>query len=151
MTRTMMPMMMTRTMVLLGALALACNRTAESYDDTPAQDELEQLRIDACTALCDTMDRCDPDHFQYLDPPDCYESCTTRMPRLYAENQCGSREIQWMTCVGDLTCEHFEEWDIATSLLQYQLDYSCVAEYGRAVECDEDQPFDLDEDNSQYP
>lgn len=101
--------------------------------------------------MCETTDRCDPDHFQYLDPPDCYESCTTRMPRLYAENQCGSREIQWMTCVGELTCAEFESWDLAASLRHFYSSATCVAEYGRAIDCDDSRPFNLDEDNSQYP
>lgn len=145
--------MTNRTTILIATalLALACSRTAEDYDDAPTQDELDQLRVDACTALCETTDRCDPDRFADLDPQDCYERCTTLMPRLYGENQCGSRTIQWMTCIGDLTCEQFEDWDASVDSLLFHLDYPCVAEYGHYVHCRESRPFDLDEDNSQYP
>jgi hypothetical protein len=139
-----------RTIVLL-ALVAGCSRTAEDFEGAPTQRELEQLRIDACSALCDTTDRCDPGRFADLEPSDCYERCSTLMPRLHAVNQCGSREIQWMSCVGDLTCDEFDQWDSAVDSLLYHLDYTCLAEYAHALECSPSEPFDLDEDNTQYP
>lgn len=139
-----------RWLLLLLAMVAACHRNADEFDDVPPQDELADLRVDACEALCSTMDRCDPDRFEGEDPPICFDRCMELSP-LYEENQCGSRELQWMNCVGDLTCEQFHQWDIALRHHDYYFDYECVAELGRASECDEDDPFDMDEDNSQYP
>lgn len=134
-------------------LILACNRTAESYDEGTHldEDELEDLRVSACEAACETMDRCDPNRFVGLDPPVCFERCMTLMPTIYEENQCGSRELQYLSCLGGLDCEEFELWDYVTDYEQYQATYECVAEFGHARHCDPHDPFDIDEDNSQYP
>lgn len=128
-----------------------CHRSADEFDDTPPQDELEELRVDACEAVCSTMDRCDPDRFEGEDSPVCFDRCMTLMPLIYEENQCGSRELQWMLCVGDLTCEQFIYWDLVTDHRDYHEGVECAPEYGRASWCDEDEPFDMDEDNSHYP
>lgn len=146
---------MMRNTACLGLLSLAllaaCSRSADEFDDAPPAEELQQLRVDACEASCSTLDRCDPERFVGMDPPECYERCIHHMPLIDEENQCGSRELQWLLCLGDLSCEEFENWDVAVSLPNFHYDYACVAEYGRALACDYDEPFDMDEDNSHYP
>lgn len=94
------------------------------------------------------MERCDPVRFEGTT---CLDVCFNHMPLIYEENQCGSRELQWMLCLGDLTCEEFYDWEIAVNLPHYYYDYTCVAEYGHSAECSSKEPFDMDEDNSQYP
>ncbi len=123
-----------RTLLLLVTVAtFGCLRTADEFEDTPPQAELEQLRVDACEAMCSTMDRCQPTRFEDEDPPICFDRCMTLMPRLHEENQCGSRELEWMFCVGELTCK------------QFIYSFECHAEFELATKCDEDEPFDLDE------
>ncbi len=127
---------------------VSCQRSADEFDDLPLAEELEQLRQDACDASCATFERCDPERFV---DEDCHDVCLNHMPLIYEENQCGSRELQWMTCLGDLTCEQFDDWEDAVNLPNFYFDYACVAEYGHANHCSEREPFDMDEDNSQYP
>ncbi len=134
------------------SLSLACHRTADNYGEgTPFnEDELEDLRVSTCEAACETMDRCDPDRFVGMDPPICFERCMTLMPLIYEENQCGSRELQYLSCVGGLDCDEYKLWDYVTDY-DFYADYECVAEFGHARDCDPSKPFDMDEDNSQYP
>lgn len=142
---------MTRSFLVASSLliAVACLRTADDYHVKPSPEELADLKHEACTAVCSTMDRCDPTRFLNDDPPDCYERCTTLMPKLDMANQCGSREMQWMLCLEDLTCEEYHSWDVGVSA--YNHGPRCAPEFGRAIDCSEDEPFDLDEDNSHYP
>lgn len=131
-------------------LASGCLRTADDFEGKPTAEELEELRHDACEALCETTDRCDPTRFANEDPPDCFERCMTLMPKIYMDNQCGSREMQWMFCVGELSCLEYESWDLSLDRQDYE-GTPCVSEFGRAVRCDERRPFDMNEDNSHYP
>lgn len=129
-------------------LLAACQRSADGLYDIPEADELEQLRRDACDAACYTFERCDPSEF---DDIDCLDMCMNHMPLIYEENQCGSREMQWMFCLGEVTCEQYQSWETAVNLVNYALDYPCVAEYAHANHCSEKEPFDMHEDNSHYP
>ncbi|NJK31169.1 MAG: hypothetical protein HC927_01455 [Deltaproteobacteria bacterium] len=127
-----------------------CMRTAEDYEGKPTAEELDALRHDSCEAFCSTVKTCDPNRYDNADPPkDCFERCMTLMPKIYWENQCGSRELQWMSCVGELSCEEFLYWDIATSA--FNTGPKCAAEFRHAGDCRESEPFDMNEDISDYP
>ncbi len=122
---------------VVGALLGGCHRLADEPVD------YEALRVDACERVCYTMDTCDPDRFEGLEPEDCFERCMTLMPRLQEENQCGSREILTFRCVGELSCDEFAAYDEATS--HGPISAPCVAEFRRALSCSTHEPFDLDE------
>lgn len=138
----------------LGSLAFAllllgdsgCSRLAdEAYD-------FEALKIEACTDACDTLDTCDPDRFVGMEPEDCFDRCMTLLPMLHEENQCGSREIIYLRCVGSLTCEGL---DAFTEGNDYSdggpPDYTapCVTEI--QLPCSKDEPFDPDEPVPPHP
>lgn len=74
----------------------------------------------------------------------------TLTPALYEVNQCGSREMLWMYCVGDQTCEEYEHWDLSIDRQDYE-GTPCTEEYGMARHCDDDQPFDMHEYGSFEP
>ncbi len=144
---------MTRSIHACFALVLvmgACSRTAANYEGQPSDQELVELRVGACEAMCETMDRCDPTRFANVEPSDCYTRCMTLMPALYEVNQCGSREMLSMYCIGDQTCEEYEEWDLSIDRQDYE-GTACVAEYELALHCDEDLPFDMHEYGSFEP
>jgi hypothetical protein len=126
-------------LVLLVAVSGACQRLA----DEPVEPiDFEALREDVCEHVCSTMDTCDPHRFEGLEPEDCFERCMTLMPRLLEENQCGSREMISLYCVGDLTCDEFEEYD---EVWPPDDSTPCAAETRLDFSCSEDEPFDLDE------
>lgn len=138
----------------LGALALAilllgggCHRLAdmdETYD-------FEALKLEARTEACDTFDTCDPERFVGMEPADCLERCMTLLPKLHEENQCGSREIIQLRCIGGLTCEGLAEFEEANSLADHPPDYTvpCVTELH--LPCSTEEPFDPDEPVPGYP
>lgn len=130
-------------------LAVACHRKADDYDVLD-EDNLQEIRVSACEAACETMDRCDPERFVGMDPAGCFDRCMG-LPVIYEDNQCGSRELLWLECLGGLECEDFQLWDYTVNLQHYVADYPCVAEVGYSADCRHSEPFDLDEDNSQYP
>lgn len=136
------------TLTCLLVTLVGCQRTADDYEGRPSSEYLEDLRRDACDAACSTFDSCDPDRFT---DTTCLDVCLHHMPLIYEENQCGSREMQWMLCLGDLTCEEFVNWETAVNLPNYYFEYPCVAEYGHSVYCSTKEPFDMEEDNTQYP
>ncbi|NVB38370.1 hypothetical protein G6O69_11060 [Pseudenhygromyxa sp. WMMC2535] len=119
-----------------------CTRTADEPID------YDSLRAEACTSACAVIDTCDPDRFAGMDPEDCFERCSTLLPRLQEENQCGSREIIHLECLGKLTCDEFEQNEIGSDLSEpssLDFDAPCVTELHWAVECDHKEPFNLDE------
>ncbi len=126
-------------LVLALLLGGACS---ERVADEPI--DYEALKVDACERVCGTMDACDPDRFEGQEPDDCFERCMTLMPMLHEENQCGSREMLWMRCVGELSCEEFAIYDAAE---HNPPDYSarCMAEHIYSSSCSTDEPFNLDE------
>ena len=131
--------------MLLSTIVLSsCSRIAD-IEEEPI--DYDALRDEACTANCAVMDTCDPDRFVGMEPDDCYVRCMTMLPRLLEENQCGSREITWLNCVGSLTCEEFTTFEAGNNVPEWERDYSapCVTEFQQSTKCDDDQPFDLDE------
>jgi hypothetical protein len=130
-------------LVLLGD----CQRLADEPVDFQA------LREDACEQACETMDTCDPDRFKGLEPEDCFDRCMTLMPRLYEENQCGSRQINALRCIGGLTCEQFAAHEAGNNLAEGPPDYTapCVAELHQVAPCSTHEPFDLDEPVPEIP
>jgi hypothetical protein len=129
--------------VFLGALlvppAFGCHRLAEEPIDFAA------LKVDACERACETMDVCDPTRFEGQEPEDCFDRCLTLLPRLHEENQCGSRQIDALRCVGDLTCAGFTEFEEGT---MWPHDPSvptapCVAEHNSTTTCSTEEPFEL--------
>ena len=131
-------------MVLVGG----CQRLAdEPYD-------FEALKLEACVAACDTFDTCEPDRFAGMEPEDCVERCMTLLPRLHEENQCGSREIIDLRCIGGLTCEGFAAFTEANHYTDgAPPDYTveCVTEAYLSATCSEGEPFDLDEPTPSHP
>ena len=125
-------------------LLAACSRIANVEEDPI---DYETLRAEACGSACEVMDTCDPERFSGMDPDDCFERCMTMLPRLQQENQCGSRDMIWLNCIGTLTCEEFALNEAGGDLSQGPPDYTapCVTELFWAGECDEARPFDLDE------
>ena len=123
-------------LLLLGG---GCNRLADEVYD------FEALKIEACTEACEMLDRCDPDRFVGMQPEDCFERCMTLLPRLDEENQCASREIIYLRCIGGLTCEEHAAFTEANSSNAGPPDDTvpCVAEIRWS--CSPDEPFDPDE------
>ena len=131
-------------LVLATAMTIAtgCHRLADETID------YDTLRVDACERVCHSMDTCDPDRFEGLEPEDCFERCMTLMPRLYEENQCGSRQILAFRCVGELSCEEFAAYEEALDPESSTNGAApCVEERERAISCSVQEPFDLDESN----
>lgn len=120
-------------------IPIGCHRLADEAID------YEALRVDACERVCHTMDTCDPDRFEGLEPEDCFERCMILMPRLHEENQCGSREILSFRCVGELSCEEFAAYQEALDSEDSTGAAACVEERERAISCSAKEPFDLDE------
>ena len=125
---------------IAGAVAGGCHRLADDMVDY----DYDALRIDACERVCHTMDTCEPDRFEGEEPEDCFERCMTLMPRLWEENQCGSREILHFRCVGELSCEEFFAFDAALEPVKNG-EAPCVEEFERVSSCSTDEPFDLEE------
>ena len=105
--------------------------------------DFEALKIDACERACGTIDSCAPGKFDGMEPDDCFERCMTLLPRLHEENQCGSHDIIWLRCLGDLDCEGYAAFGEGNDR-PYPPDYTapCVVEL-QAL-CSTDEPFDLD-------
>ncbi|GEM_PF-5488607 len=122
-------------------LATGCHRIADEDID------LKALRVETCLQACDTFDTCDPARFQGLNPEDCFERCTTLLPNLHEENQCGSREMIQLECVANLGCDDFWAMEEGNDLANHPPDYSapCVTALHWASDCSTGTPFDLDE------
>jgi hypothetical protein len=123
---------------LLVPQALGCHRLAEEPID------FEALRVDACERACETMDECDPTRFEGMEPEVCFERCMTLLPNLHEENQCGSRQIDALRCVGDLTCAEYAEFE------EGQLSHDpsvppapCVVAINSPTTCSPEKPFEL--------
>lgn len=114
----------------------SCSRLADEDHD------FEALKTAACMASCDTFDTCEPDRFVGMEPEDCFERCMTLLPNLHEENQCGSREIIYLQCLGELSCAGLAEFEEANSIAP---DYTvpCVTEIRWS--CSTEEPFDPDE------
>ncbi|EDM73751.1 hypothetical protein PPSIR1_15425 [Plesiocystis pacifica SIR-1] len=128
-----------------GGALVACGPPSA---DGPTEDiDFEALREEACAAACSTMDACEPDRFEGQEPEDCFTRCTSLLPLLHEENQCGSRQIIWLECLGELSCEAYAAYDANEKLPRTDHDYSipCIAEDDWKFPCDEDAPFDLEE------
>jgi hypothetical protein len=120
-----------------------CHRLAdEPYD-------FEALKIDACLDACDTLDTCDPDRFVGMEPEICFDRCMTLLPKLHEENQCGSRELIYLWCMGSLSCEGLAEFTEANSYENRDYTVPCVTEIGWS--CSVDEPFDPDEPVPSHP
>ncbi|KIG16015.1 hypothetical protein DB30_05069 [Enhygromyxa salina] len=79
-----------------------------------------------------------------MEPDDCFERCMTLLPKLHEENQCGSRELNYLWCVGALTCEGYAAFTEANSELSgSDCAAPCVAEI--RAPCSTEAPFDPDE------
>lgn len=93
------------------------------------------------------MDTCEPDRFEGQEPEDCFTRCTTLLPLLHEENQCGSRQIIWLECLGGLSCETYVAYDAQDQVPTHERDYTieCVTEGDWAYSCEPDQPFELNE------
>jgi hypothetical protein len=133
-------------LLLIVVAPLGCLRIADEPID------YEALRTTICEQACTTYDTCDPDRFVGMEPSDCHERCMTLL-LVHEENQCGSRELIWLRCVGELNCDQFEEFQQGNDLPAEQRDYSapCVTEIQWSASCSWDKPFDLDEPVPTHP
>jgi hypothetical protein len=122
---------------LLVPLAFGCHRLPEEPID------FEALRVDACERVCETMDECDPTRFEGMEPEDCFERCMTLLPNLHEENQCGSRQIDALRCVGDLTCAEFAEHEQESMIWPRDPHAPCVVEINLPTTCSPEKPFEL--------
>jgi hypothetical protein len=128
------------------ALALLLGASCHRIADEPI--DFEALKLDACERSCAMFETCDPDRFVGMEPEDCMERCMTGLPFLHEENQCGSREILYLRCLGDLDCEGLAAFEIGNDYSDPPIEWElpCVTEayYTKAL-CSTDEPFDLDE------
>ncbi|MFO7567579.1 MAG: hypothetical protein R6X02_33350 [Enhygromyxa sp.] len=123
-------------MLLLIFSTGGCHRLADDFD-------FETLKVDACEQTCQTYDTCDPDRFVGMDPEDCFERCMTLLPTLDRANQCASRQIIALRCIGGLTCEEMVAHEEGNSMADYTA--PCVAEMMHVASCAFNKPFDLED------
>lgn len=132
------------TVGLVGLVGSCSDRVAEIPLD------LEAIKLDACERKCEVLETCNVDlswsYEIWPEPQGCVERCMVLRPLLHELNQCGSREIIGLRCVGDLDCEgyaaHHEGWATPTEPPDWSA--PCVVE--TASSCSIYEPFDLDED-----
>lgn len=129
--------------------ALCSSSSCLRVADAEATYDFEALKLDACRRACDTMDACSPGQFDGMEPDNCFERCMTLLPRLHEENQCGSREMLYLQCLGDLTCEGYVEFEEGNNSMPRDYNAPCVTEL--QLSCSDDQPFDLDEATTSSP
>ena len=129
------------TLLLVCTLQSACHRTMDGPYD------FEALKIEACEDACETLNTCDPDRFDGLEPAEpeaCFDRCMTLLPFLHEENQCGSRQLTSLQCLGELTCDELAEHDQGNTLDDDSA--PCVAELDAVYVCSTSEPFDLSEE-----
>jgi hypothetical protein len=131
--------------VFVGALiGVGCGDRLANDDE-----EWEALKRDACERDCETLETCNVDlswTYEYWpEPQGCVDRCMTLRPLLHEDNQCGSREIIGLRCIGDLDCEGYEAYRAGFATPTTPPDFSapCITETIQG--CSIYKPFDLDE------
>lgn len=108
--------------------------------------DYEALKEDACERACSTMDACGEDFsevYQWPEPTDCFTRCITLLPQLHEENQCGSRKIIGLRCLGELDCDGYAAFKAGQALDPPDFSAPCVS--STYTGCSIYDPFDLDE------
>ena len=132
------------TVGLVGLVGSCSDRVAEIPLD------LEAIKLDACERNCETLETCNIDlswsYEIWPEPQGCVERCMTLLPHLHELNQCGSREIIGLRCVGDLDCEGYAAYQEGWPSPTEAPDWSAPCMVETAAGCSIYEPFDLDED-----
>lgn len=111
--------------------------------------DIEAIKRDACEQSCETLDACNVDlswsYEMWPEPEGCVERCMVLKPLLHEENQCGSRQILALRCIGDLDCDGYAAYEAGQPTPTSSPDFSapCVTEW--LAGCSVHEPFDLDE------